>query len=92
MFSRLPEESLSPYSFELLFCLEDQRVGLIDFLRFFLHFTVGIRVSFRFRFHLLDLIVGETGRFLQSDVLRFAGGFIFAVTCRMPLASISKVT
>ena len=62
---------------ELFFGLENDCVGLIEFVDALLFFCVGGCIGGCFVFHTFDLGVGQAAGGFDADALFFAGGFIF---------------
>ena len=63
---------------ELFLGLEDDGVGLVEFVDAFFFFCVGCCVGCGFVFHAFDFCVGEAAGGFDADALLFAGGFIFS--------------
>src|SRR5690554_2057144 len=63
--------------FQLLFSLENQTVGLVDFFNFFFRFAIGFGIGFGFLLHLLDFFFAQSRRCFDADALLFVRSLVF---------------
>src|SRR5688572_22588060 len=62
--------------FQLLFCLEDQAVGLVQRFYLFTLFLIGFFISLGFCSHFFNLLLGQSATCFNPDLLLFTSAFV----------------